>query len=140
MIERKHRIEDALEAVKSAQQEGILPGGGTALLKLSRNLEKNVSVDNEDERFGVKILQRACEEPMRRLAENCGDKPDVVVETVLTKCGDDIWSGRNFSTGEYVNMDNAGIIDPAKVTRCALQNAVSAASTLLTTSHAIVDS
>ena len=139
MIERKHRIEDALEAVKSAQLEGILPGGGTALLKLSRNLEQNITVENEDERFGVKILQRACEEPIRKLAENCGDKPDVVVETVLTKCGNDIWSGRNFATGEFVNMDAAGIIDPAKVTRCALQNAVSAASTLLTTSHAIID-
>ncbi len=131
-------IEDALEAVKSAQQEGILPGGGTALLKLSRDLEKNIAVENEDERFGVKILQRACEEPIRKLAENCGDKPDVVVEAILTKC-EGIWSGRNFSTGEYVNMDLAGIIDPAKVTRCALQNAVSAASTLLTTSHAIID-
>ena len=139
MIERKHRIEDALEAVKSAQLEGILPGGGCALLRLSRDLEQKVSFDNEDERFGIKILQRACEEPIRKLAENCGDRPDVVVETVLTKCGEDIWGGRNFSTGEYVNMDTVGIIDPAKVTRCALQNAVSAASTLLTTSHAIVD-
>jgi len=139
MIERKHRIEDALEAVKSAQQEGILPGGGSALLRLSRNLEQNVTVENDDERFGIKILQRACEEPVRKLSENCGDKPDVVIETLLTKCSDDIWTGRNFSTGEYVNMDVAGIIDPAKVTRCALQNAVSAASTLLTTAHAIVD-
>jgi chaperonin GroEL len=139
MVERKHRVEDALEAVKSAQQEGILPGGGVALLKLSKNLEEEVTVDNSDERFGLKIVQRACEEPIRKLSENCGDKPDVVVDTVLNKCGDDIWSGRNFSTGEYVNMDTAGVIDPAKVTRCALQNAVSAASTLLTTSHAIVD-
>jgi len=138
MVERKHRIEDALEAVKSAQQEGILPGGGVALLKLSKDLEQEVSVENADERFGLKIVQRACEEPIRKLAENCGDKPDVVVDAVLNKC-DGVWSGRNFSTGEYVNMDAAGIIDPAKVTRCALQNAVSAASTLLTTSHAIID-
>lgn len=139
MVERKHRIEDALEAVKSAQQEGILPGGGVALLKLSRDLEQHISVENEDERFGVKILQRACEEPVRKLAENCGDKPDVVVEVILNKCTNDIWSGRNFATGEYVNMDKVGVIDPSKVTRCALQNAVSAASTLLTTSHAIVE-
>jgi len=138
MVERKHRIEDALEAVKSAQLEGILPGGGTALLRLSRGLE-NLSVENEDERFGLKILQRACEEPVRKLAENCGDKPDVVIETLLTKTAGDLWSGRNFATGEYVNMDKTGIIDPAKVTRCALQNSVSAASTLLTTSYAIVD-
>ena len=139
MVERKHRIEDALEAVKSAQQEGILPGGGVALLKLSKGLEQEVSVENGDERFGVKIVQRACEEPIRKLAENCGDRPDVVVDTILNKGGDNVWSGRNFSTGEYVNMNEAGIIDPAKVTRCALQNAVSAASTLLTTSHAIID-
>jgi chaperonin GroEL len=139
MTERKHRIEDALEAVKSAQLEGILPGGGTALLKLSRGLENKVSVENQDERFGVKIIERACEEPIRKLSENCGDKPDVVIETILNKCSDDIWVGRNFATGEYVNLDASGIIDPAKVTRCALQNAVSAASTLLTTSHAIID-
>lgn len=139
MVERKHRIEDALEAVKSAQLEGILPGGGTALLKLSRDLETIVSAENQDERFGIKIVQRACEEPIRKLAENCGDKPDVVVETVITKTTG-LWSGRNFSTGEYVDMSATGIIDPAKVTRCALQNAVSAASTLLTTSHAIIES
>ena len=139
MVERKHRIEDALEAVKSAQQEGILPGGGTALLKLSRGLETKVEVENDDEKFGVQIIIKACEEPIRKLAENCGDKPDVIIETVLIKCSDSIWSGRNFATGEYVNLDVSGIIDPAKVTRCALQNAVSAASTLLTTSHAIVE-
>lgn len=138
MVERKHRVEDALEAVKSAQLEGILPGGGTAILKLSRGLEQHVSVENEDERFGVQIIVKACEEPIRKLAENCGDKPDVVVETILTKC-EGLWSGKNFSTGEYVNLDAAGVIDPAKVTRCALQNAVSAASTLLTTSHAIIE-
>jgi chaperonin GroEL len=138
MVERKHRIEDALEAVKSAQQEGILPGGGVALLKLSRDVG-SLSVENQDERFGLEIIKNCCEEPVRKLAENCGDKPDVVIDSILNKTSDDIWSGRNFSTGEYVNLDTAGVIDPAKVTRCALQNAVSAASTLLTTSYAIIE-
>jgi len=138
MVERKHRIEDALEAVKSAQMEGILPGGGTALLKLSRNLDKEISVENEDERFGVEIIMKACEEPMRKLAENCGMKPDVMTEKVVENTSN-FWSGVNFATGEFVALDTAGIIDPAKVTRCALQNAVSAASTLLTTSHAIIE-
>lgn len=138
MIERKHRIEDALEAVKSAQQEGILPGGGTALLKFSRHLDTEVSVENQDELLGVKILMGACEDPIRKLAENCGDKPDVVIDAVLNKTHG-LWSGRNFSTGEYVDMNAAGIIDPAKVTRCALQNAVSAAATLLTTSYAVIE-
>ena len=138
MIERKHRIEDALEAVKSAQLEGILPGGGTALLKLSRDLDKTVSVENQDERFGLEIIMKACEEPVRKLAENSGMKPDVVVEKVSQEL-ELLWSGVNFATGEFMSLDRAGIIDPAKVTRCALQNAVSAASTLLTTSHAIVE-
>jgi len=137
MVERKHRIEDALEAVKSAQQEGILPGGGVALLKLSRDLD-SISVENADERFGVEIIKKVCEEPIRKLAENCGDKPDVVVEKILNT-SNDLWTGKNFSTGEYVNLDACGIIDPAKVTRCALQNAVSAAATLLTTSYAIIE-
>jgi len=138
MIERKHRIEDALEAVKSAQMEGILPGGGTALLKLSRDLDKEVVVQNQDEHFGVEIIMKACEEPIRRLAANSDMKPDVVVENVQ-KPDNEFWVGVNFATGEYMNLISAGIMDPAKVTRCALQNAVSAASTLLTTAHAIIE-
>lgn len=138
MIERKHRIEDALEAVKSAQLEGILPGGGTALLKLSRNLEKDVITENDDQRLGVVIIKKACEEPVRKLSENSGDKQDVVMEYLLSD-KNDFWHGRNFWTGEYVDLSKAGIIDPAKVTRTSLQNAVSAASTLLTTSYAIID-
>lgn len=138
MIERKHRIEDALEAVKSAQLEGILPGGGTALLKLSRGIEKEVIPKNEDERFGVEIIIRACEEPIRKLAENSGLKPDVVTERIAGLL-EELWMGMNFASGQCMSLADAGIIDPAKVTRCALQNAVSAASTLLTTSHAIIE-
>ena len=138
MIERKHRIEDALEAVKSAQQEGVLPGGGTALLRLSQNLDKEVTAENQDEKFGIEIIMKACEEPIRKLAENSGLKADVIINDLLNH-HDEFWDGINFATGHYSDMSGVGIIDPAKVTRCALQNAVSAASTLLTTSHAIIE-
>ena len=138
MVERKHRIEDALEAVKSAQQEGTLPGGGTALFRLSRDLDKTVHAENQDEKFGIEIIMKACEEPIRKLSENSGLKADVILNDLANNF-DDFWHGMNFATGHYSHMVDVGIIDPAKVTRCALQNAVSAASTLLTTSHAIIE-
>ena len=141
MTERKHRIEDALSAVKSAQEEGILPGGGIALLRAANAIsDKSITTDNDDEKFGVHIILEACQEPVRRIAENCGLKPDIIVGTLLdvNKCSSD-WTGFDFHTEEYVNMDTAGVVDPAKVTRCALQNAVSAASTLMTTNYAIVE-
>jgi len=134
MIERKHRIEDALSAVKSAQEEGVLPGGGVALLLASRDLE--VQTDNEDERFGLQVVKEACEAPIRKIAENCGQKPDIIVSNILT---DSSGKGFDFYKEMYVDMFEAGIVDPAKVTRCALQNAVSAASTLMTTNYAIVE-
>lgn len=138
MIERKHRIEDALAAVKSAQEEGILPGGGVALLKAANDLK--LETGNPDEDFGIKIVLEACQEPIRKIAENCGEKPDIIIGTLLDpyKCNGD-WTGYNFHLEEYVDMAGAGIVDPAKVTRCALQNAVSAASTLMTTNYAIVE-
>jgi len=135
MTERKHRIEDALEAVKSAQQEGILPGGGIALMRISEDLD--VEVDNEDQKFGVEIVRRACLEPIRKLSENCDEKSDLVINHIIVNCSQE--EGYDFSTRKYVNVYEEGILDPAKVTRCALQNAVSAASTLLTTSYAIID-
>lgn len=138
MIERKHRIEDALSAVKSAQMEGILPGGGVALLRASKAIQ--LESGHRDEDFGARIILDACEAPIRKIAENCGLPADVIIATLLdeNKCRGD-WSGYNFALEEYVNMDAAGIVDPAKVTRCALQNAVSAASTLMTTNYAIVE-
>lgn len=142
MTEKKHRIEDALESVRSAQLEGILAGGGVALLKLSRSLEKDLVVENQDEMFGIQIIIKACEAPIRKLAENCGESADVIINQVILQGKDtEEWLllGRNFSNGIYMNLLEAGVVDPAKVTRCALQNAVSAASTLLTTSHAILD-
>jgi chaperonin GroEL len=141
MIERKHRIEDALEAVKSAQMEGILPGGGVSLLRLSRKLLEEVETLNADEQFGVQIIMKACEEPIRLLSVNCDEKPDVLINTLLNdpSIKDKFWTGWDFANRKYVDFAEEGILDPAKVTRCALQNAVSAASTLLTTSHAIIE-
>jgi len=136
MTERKHRIEDALSAVKSAQEEGILPGGGIALLRASNKLK--VAVDNSDEQFGVDVILDACREPFRKIAENCGgENGEVLINKVLAS--KDVWYGYNFAVGKFANLTESGVIDPAKVTRCALQNAVSAASTLMTTNYAIIE-
>ena len=136
MIEKKHRIEDALEAIKSAQEEGILPGGGVALARAIDNLE--VEVENEDQRLGVEILKRASLEPIRQLAENAGESADIIVSKIQENSEKEN-SGYNFKDGEIVDMFEAGIVDPAKVTRSAITNAVSVASTLVTTNHAIVE-
>ncbi len=133
MIEKKHRIDDALEAVRSAQEEGIVAGGGIALLRSSSNL--HVETDNEEQSIGAKIILDAIEEPLRQMAKNAGKSPDLIVNRVKHLKAN--W-GYNFMNDSEVNMLDNGIVDPAKVTRCALQNAVSVASTLITTSHAIV--
>ena len=133
MIEKKHRIDDALEAVRSAQEEGILPGGGKALINAVYNIE--VPVDNDDQGVGASIVIKAVEEPIRQMAVNCGLSPDLVINQVRGLANE---HGINFMTGDTQNLVEIGIIDPAKVTRCALQNAVSVASTIITTSHAIV--
>jgi chaperonin GroEL len=134
MIEKRHRIDDALEAVRSAQEEGIVPGGGIALLRAIENIE--IKVDNEDQLAGVNIVVRAIEEPLRQMAINSGLSPDIVVAKVK-QLKEKNW-GVNFMTGQVVDLVDAGIIDPVKVTRCALENAVSVASTIIITSHAIV--
>ena len=136
MIEKKHRIEDALEAIKSAQEEGILPGGGIALARSVEDLE--VEVDNEDQQLGVEILKKAATEPIRQLATNAGESSDIIIHRIQNESVDDN-SGYNFKDGEIVDMFEAGILDPTKVTRSALTNAVSVASILLTTNHAIVE-
>jgi chaperonin GroEL len=133
MIERKHRIEDALEAVKSAQQEGIVAGGGTALVRASTNLE--VEVTNEEQELGVEIVKGAIQEPLKQMATNAGASPDLTVSRILSSQNHEGW---DFSTGKFVDLFDSGILDPAKVTRCALQNAASAAGTLLTANYAIV--
>ena len=133
MIEKKHRIEDALEAVKSAQQEGIVAGGGTALVRASTDLE--VEVANDEQQLGVEIIKGAIQEPLKQMATNAGTSPDLTVSRIL---GSKDHEGWDFSTGNFVDLFETGILDPAKVTRCALQNAASAAGTLLTANYAIV--
>jgi len=135
MIEKRHRIEDALEAVKSAQQEGIVSGGGVALLRASMVLQ-GVKVENEDQQYGVDIVREAIVSPMRQMATNCGLSPDLVVNMVSAE---ETGTGYDFRNDRIVDMIQEGIIDPVKVTRAALQNAASAAGTLITTSHAIIE-
>lgn len=133
MIEKKHRIDDALEAVRSAQEEGIVIGGGVTLLKLARRL--SMTLENEEQDLGAKIVLRACEAPLRTMARNAGESEDLVVEKILQSNDNECY---DFLNRKLTNAIEDGIIDPKKVTRCALQNAASAAGTLLTTSHAIV--
>jgi len=134
MIEKKHRIEDALEAIRSAQEEGILPGGGTALLRAAQDL--TVETENEDQRLGVEILKKAASEPIRQMAVNAGESADIIINTVATETD---CRGYNFKDSQMTNMVESGIIDPTKVTRVAITNAVSVASTLITTNHAIIE-
>ena len=133
MIEKKHRIDDALEAVRSAQEEGIIAGGGVTLLRLSRSL--SVDTDNEEQALGAKIVLRACEAPLRTMARNAGESEDLIIEKIINTEDNMCY---DFLNRKIINAFQTGVIDPKKVTRCALQNAASAAGTLLTTSHAIV--
>ena len=128
MKEKKARIEDALHATKAAVEEGIVPGGGVALLRASKVLE-NVELEG-DQKIGAEIVRKALSEPLRQIAENAGLEGSLVVEEVKKL---DTNKGLNAATGEYVDMFEAGIIDPTKVERVALQNAASIASLLLTT-------
>ena len=138
MVEKKHRIEDALEAVRSAQQEGIVPGGGLTLYRLSKTIideTRNLEM-TEEQRFASEIFLNVLQSPIRTMAENAGYTYDEV-DSIISNESDNV--GFNFLTGEPVDMYNSGIIDPAKVTKNALRNAVSAAGTLLTTNYAIIE-
>ena len=135
MKEKKDRVDDALNATKAAIEEGIIAGGGVAFVRAKSILEK-IKTTNPDEETGVKILARAIEEPLRQIAENAGAEGSVVVSKVLEGEKD---FGFNAKTDEYVNMHKAGIIDPTKVTRIALENAASVAGMILTTECALVD-
>jgi chaperonin GroEL len=137
--EKKHRVEDALSATRAAVEEGIVPGGGVALINAARSLDK---VDMKgDELTGVNIMKRAMEEPMRQIAFNAGSDGAVVVEGVrrLQKEKKNISIGFNVLSMEYEDMTKAGIIDPAKVTRSAVQNAASIAAMILTTEALVTD-
>jgi len=135
MIEKKHRIEDALEAVKSAQIDGIVTGGGTALLRTAKALQNTVEVENNDQQLGVDIVLKALSGPIRQMAQNAGLSPDLIVEQVQNAAASE---GYDFRNDTMTNMVESGIIDPVKVTATALQNAVSAAGTLITTNYAII--
>jgi chaperonin GroEL len=135
MKEKKARVEDALNATRAAVEEGIVPGGGVALLRASRALD-NLKLSG-DEATGAGIVKRALEEPIRQIVENAGHEGSVVVEKV--KAATAVANGFDAESNEYVDMLQAGIIDPTKVERIALQNAASIASLLLTTEALITD-
>lgn len=132
--EKQHRVEDALSATRAAVEEGIVPGGGVALIRAIRSLD-NLEA-NGDEKIGVDILKRALEEPARQIAENAGQEGSVVVEEIKKRKANE---GYNAAKDRYEDMLQAGIVDPTKVTRSALQNAASAAAMLLTTEAVITD-
>jgi chaperonin GroEL len=136
MKEKKHRVEDALQATRAALEEGIVPGGGVALLEASKAVSFDGAAGEDDERTGARIVLRALEEPLRQLAENAGLEGSVVVNDVRhAKKG----QGLNAATGEIVDLVAAGIIDPAMVTRSALQNAASIAKNILTTEAIVAE-
>src|SRR3984885_11833162 len=129
MKEKKARVEDALHATRAAIEEGVVPGGGVALIRALKALDK-LEGDNDDQTVGIRILARAIEEPLRNIVENAGEDAAVILNQV--KAGKDAY-GYNAATGEFGDMLEAGILDPTKVTRLALQNAASVAGLLLTT-------
>jgi chaperonin GroEL len=135
MKEKKARVEDALHATRAAVEEGIVPGGGVALLR-AREAVSKIKTDNEDQAAGVKIVLRALEQPMREIARNAGDEPSVVINKVLEGKGN---FGYNAQTGEYGDMVAMGVLDPTKVTRYALQNAASVAALILTTDAMVAE-
>jgi chaperonin GroEL len=135
MKEKKARVEDAMHATRAAVEEGIVPGGGVALVRAAKQLEKlNLNENGEgdpDEQIGVNIVRRALEEPLRQIVQNAGKEGAVVVERIRTEKNDNI--GFNAQTENFEDLVKAGVIDPAKVTRTALQNAASIAGLMLTT-------
>ena len=136
MTETKHRVEDALEAIRSAQKDGITTGGGTALLSARNGLDGHLTFENADQKLGAEILLRACESPFRQLCRNAGVSEDIILSLVESSQQEN--AGYDFRNLCECDMYTTGIIDPVKVTKTALINAVSVASTLLNTNHAIV--
>ena len=135
MKEKKARVEDALHATRAAVEEGIVAGGGVALIRARSGLAK-LKGDNHDQDAGIKIVLRALEEPARLIAANAGDEPSVVIDKVVEGKGN---FGFNAATGQYGDMVEMGVLDPTKVTRCALQNAASVAGLILTTDAMVAE-
>jgi chaperonin GroEL len=135
MKEKKARVEDALHATRAAVEEGIVPGGGVALLRAAKAL-KGLKVEG-DEQIGVNIVRRACEEPLRQIVVNSGTEGAIVVEKI--RANDNPNFGYNAQTDTYEDLVKSGVIDPTKVTRTALQNASSIASLMLTTEAMVAD-
>ncbi|MDH4325455.1 MAG: chaperonin GroEL, partial [Betaproteobacteria bacterium] len=129
MKERKSRTEDALHATRAAVEEGVLPGGGVALLRTRARVGK-LQGANSDQDAGIRIVLRALEEPLRQIVSNAGDEPSVVLQKVVEGEGN---FGYNAANGEYGDLVQMGVLDPCKVTRTALQNASSIAGLILTT-------
>ena len=135
MKEKKDRVEDALHATRAAVEEGIVPGGGVALIRAANQI-KGLKGDNYDQQVGIDLALRAMEYPLRTIVANAGEEPAVVIDRVKAGKGND---GYNAATGEYVDMVAAGIIDPTKVTRSALQNAASIAGLMITTEAMVAE-
>lgn len=135
MKEKKARVEDALHATRAAVEEGIVPGGGVALIRAKLAI-KDLKGDNDEQNAGIRIVLRAMEEPLRQIVANAGDEPSVVVNTVAQGEGD---FGYNAQTAQYGDLVEMGVLDPTKVTRTALQNAASVASLILTTDCMVAD-
>tara|TARA_R110000824_G_scaffold323162_4_gene510090 strand:+ start:819 stop:2396 length:1578 start_codon:yes stop_codon:yes gene_type:complete len=135
MIEKRHRVEDALEAVRSAQEEGIVSGGGTALLRASRTILIVSEGIAPEQGIGAGIVQEACKAPIAQMALNAGESPDLIIEKVLTSEDNHGW---DFRASAMVDLMESGIVDPVKVTKTALENAASCAATLITTNFGII--
>ena len=137
MKEKKARVEDALHATRAALEEGILPGGGVALLRASQKVKDTAKkLDTEDEKTGYHIILRSCSAPLEQIADNAGQDGGVVVSKVAELKGND---GYDALKDEYTDLVKAGVIDPTKVTRSALQNAASVATLLLTSDALVAD-
>jgi chaperonin GroEL len=139
MKEKKLRIEDALAATKAAVEEGIVAGGGTALINAMGAVEKLITKLEGDEKTGAKIVLRALEEPVRQIAANAGLEGSVIIENIRKNTKNKKTYGFDALKGEYTDMIESGIVDPAKVTRSALQNAASVAAMVLTTESLVTD-
>ena len=135
MKEKKDRVDDALHATRAAVEEGIVPGGGVALVRAIDAVDQ-VKGDNHEQDVGIGIAKRAMQEPLRQIVANAGDEPSVVVAKVREGTGN---FGYNAANGEYGDMVELGILDPTKVTRYALQNAASVAGLMITTEAMIAD-